>query len=44
MQNACQWRRSNNVYVPIMYMYYKRIENVEHFKYLGEIITNSGNS
>ena len=35
-----------NVHVatPIIYMYGKQIENVEHFKYLGEILTNSGNS
>ena len=25
-------------------MYDKLIENMEHFKYLGEMITNSGNS
>ena len=30
--------------IPMIYMYNKQIENVEHFKYLGEILTNSGNS
>ena len=29
---------------PIIYMYNKQIENVEHFKYLGAMLTNSGNS
>ena len=29
---------------PMIYMYDKNIENVEHFKYLGAILTNSGNS
>ena len=28
---------------PMLYMYDKQIENVEHFKYLGVILTNSGN-
>ena len=29
---------------PMSYMYDKHIENVEHFKYLGAMLTNSGNS
>ena len=29
---------------PMIYMYDKQIENVEHFKYLGAMLTNSGNS
>ena len=29
---------------PIIYMYDKQIENVEHFKYLGVMLTNSCNS
>ena len=29
---------------PLIYMYDKQIENVEHFKYLGAMLTNSGNS
>ena len=29
---------------PIIYMYDKQIENMEHFKYLGSILTNSRNS
>ena len=28
----------------MIYMYDKLIENVEHFKYLGAMLTNSGNS
>ena len=28
----------------MIYMYDKQIENVEHFKYLGAMLTNSGNS
>ena len=29
---------------PMIYMYDKQIENVENFKYLGAMLTNSGNS
>ena len=29
---------------PMIYMYDKQIENVEYFKYLGAMLTNSGNS
>ena len=29
---------------PMIYMYDKQIENVEYFKYLGVMLTNSGNS
>ena len=29
---------------PMMYMYDKQIEHVEHVKYLGAMLTNSGNS
>ena len=29
---------------PIIYMYNKQIEHVEHFKYLGAMLKNSGNS
>ena len=29
---------------PIIYMYNKQIKNVEHFKYLGAMLMNSGNS
>ena len=29
---------------PMIYMYDKQIENVEHFKYLVAMLTNSGNS
>ena len=28
----------------MIYMYVNNIENVEHFKYLGAMLTNSGNS
>ena len=30
--------------LPMIYMYDKQIENVEHFKYIGAMLTNSGNS
>ena len=43
-----QWRMSNTMVfihiIAMIYMYDKQIENVEHFKYLGAIVTNSGNS
>ena len=29
---------------PMSYMYDKQIESVEHYKYIGEMLTNSGNS
>ena len=29
---------------PMIYMYDKHIENVEHLKYIGAMITNCGNS
>ena len=29
---------------PMIYMYNKQIENVEYFRYLGAMLTNSGNS
>ena len=29
---------------PMIYMYDKQIENVEHFRYFGAMLTNSGNS
>ena len=42
--NKCKILVNGEGQTPIIYMYNKQIENVEHFKYLGAMLTNSGNS
>ena len=42
--DKCKMLVNGEVSTPIIYMYNKQIENVEHFKYFGAMLTNSGNS
>ena len=42
--DKCKIRVNGESPTPMIYMYDKQFENVEYFKYLGAMLTNSSNS